>query len=68
MHMIHINRKYKSIDEALEHRDGLTVLGLKKNFGTVHKLSPEFFGKITSLLNNLRAFHICMTSFVKGPS
>lgn len=27
MHMIHVNRKYNSIDEALEHRDGLTVLG-----------------------------------------
>jgi carbonic anhydrase len=27
LHMIHVNRKYKSISEALDHRDGLTVLG-----------------------------------------
>lgn len=27
MHMIHRNRKYESIDEALAHKDGLTVLG-----------------------------------------
>lgn len=27
MHIIHINRKYRSIEEALEHKDGLAVLG-----------------------------------------
>lgn len=27
LHMIHINRKYKTIEEALEFRDGLAVLG-----------------------------------------
>jgi carbonic anhydrase len=27
LHMIHINRKYQTIEEALEHRDGLAVLG-----------------------------------------
>ncbi|XP_070509349.1 carbonic anhydrase 2 [Chironomus tepperi] len=26
LHMIHINRKYQTIEEALEHRDGLAVL------------------------------------------
>lgn len=27
MHIIHINRKYRSIEEALENKDGLAVLG-----------------------------------------
>jgi carbonic anhydrase len=27
MHIVHRNRKYKTIDEAIEHRDGLTVFG-----------------------------------------
>jgi carbonic anhydrase len=30
MHIIHINRKYRSIDEALENKDGLAVLGKRK--------------------------------------
>jgi carbonic anhydrase len=27
LHIIHINRKYQSLEEALEHKDGLAVLG-----------------------------------------
>lgn len=27
MHIIHRNKKYKNVPEALEHPDGLTVLG-----------------------------------------
>jgi carbonic anhydrase len=51
LHMIHINRKYASIDEALNHKDGLAVLGETfSNFANHSVGARESLKKLVSKL------------------
>jgi len=46
MHIIHMNRKYQTLDEALDHKDGLAVLG--ETCDRHEKLNSKSFSQLSS--------------------
>lgn len=58
MHIIHKNRKYATVAEALQHRDGLTVLGF------FYQLTEIDGPELTNIVKNLSVIENSDTSMV----